>query len=192
MKKEFFKFVFLGAGSSVFTMRLVGDILKEDTIKKGHIALVDLDEKLLRETEEAVKELVAFSGQEFEVTAHIDYKEALPGTDYLFNTIATGGYERWKSDIEVSTKHGVLQSVGDTIGPGGIIRALRTIPVILDVAKTMEEICPDAWIINYANPEARGQSALRFRNIQKLRISVYVMERRIWQNNLQKKFLKFR
>lgn len=134
-------------------MRLVGDILKEDTIKKGHIALVDLDEKLLRETEEAVKELVAFSGQEFEVTAHIDYKEALPGTDYLFNTIATGGYERWKSDIEVSTKHGVLQSVGDTIGPGGIIRALRTIPVILDVAKTMEEICPDAWIINYANPE---------------------------------------
>jgi alpha-galactosidase len=143
----------LGAGSSVFTMRLVGDILKEDTIKKGHIALVDLDEKLLRETEEAVKELVAFSGQEFEVTAHIDYKEALPGTDYLFNTIATGGYERWKSDIEVSTKHGVLQSVGDTIGPGGIIRALRTIPVILDVAKTMEEICPDAWIINYANPE---------------------------------------
>ena len=57
MKKEFFKFVFLGAGSSVFTMRLVGDILKEDTIKKGHIALVDLDEKLLRETEEAVKEL---------------------------------------------------------------------------------------------------------------------------------------
>ena len=75
MKKEFFKFVFLGAGSSVFTMRLVGDILKEDTIKKGHIALVDLDEKLLRETEEAVKELVAFSGQEFEVTAHIDYKK---------------------------------------------------------------------------------------------------------------------
>lgn len=73
----------------------MGDILKEDTIKKGHIALVDLDEKLLRETEEAVKELVAFSGQEFEVTAHIDYKEALPGTDYLFNTIATGGYERW-------------------------------------------------------------------------------------------------
>lgn len=171
-------------------MRLVGDILKEDTIKKGHIALVDLDEKLLRETEEAVKELVAFSGQEFEVTAHIDYKEALPGTDYLFNTIATGGYERWKSDIEVSTKHGVLQSVGDTIGPGGIIRALRTIPVILDVAKTMEEICPDAWIINYANPE--GAICLALQKYTKLRISVYVMERRIWQNNLQKKFLKFR
>ena len=90
MKKEFFKFVFLGAGSSVFTMRLVGDILKEDTIKKGHIALVDLDEKLLRETEEAVKELVAFSGQEFEVTAHIDYKERC-GNGYLFNTIATEG-----------------------------------------------------------------------------------------------------
>ena len=100
MKKEFFKFVFLGAGSSVFTMRLVGDILKEDTIKKGHIALVDLDEKLLRETEEAVKELVAFSGQEFEVTAHIDYKEALPGTDYQFNTIATGGYERWSKTVQ--------------------------------------------------------------------------------------------
>ena len=72
-KKSFFKFGFFGCGEALFfTMRLVGDILKEDTIKKGHIALVDLDEKLLRETEEAVKELVAFSGQEFEVTAHID------------------------------------------------------------------------------------------------------------------------
>ena len=94
----------------------------------------------------------------------------------MFNTIATGGYERWKSDIEVSTKHGVLQSVGDTIGPGGIIRALRTIPVILDVAKTMEEICPDAWIINYDQSPVRGRNLpLRFQKIyKKLRISVYV------------------
>lgn len=117
-------------------------------------------------------------------------KRQLPGTDYLFNTIATGGYERWKSDIEVSTKHGVLQSVGDTIGPGGIIRALRTIPVILDVAKTMEEICPDAWIINYANPE--GAICLALQKYTKIKISVYVMERRNMAKHLQKKFLKFR
>ena len=153
MKKEFLKFVFVGAGSSVFTLRLIGDILKEESIVSGHLALVDIDEKLLMETEEAVRKLIAFSGRNFEITAHTKYQDALPGTDYLFMTIATGAYPRWQKDIEISTRHGVLQSVGDTIGPGGIIRALRTIPVVLDIAKEMEKICPEAWIINYANPE---------------------------------------
>lgn len=167
MAKDFFKFVFVGAGSSVFTLRLIGDILKEKSISKGHLALVDLDEGLLKETEEAVRRLIEYSGREFEITAHTDYKEALEGTDYLFMTIATGSYLRWKKDIEISTRHGVLQSVGDTIGPGGIIRALRTIPVILDIAREMETVCPDAWIINYANPE--GAICLALQKYTKIR-----------------------
>lgn len=161
MAKDYFKFIFLGAGSSVFTMRLVGDILREKSIPRGHFALVDIDGKVLKETEEAVRELVEYTGQDFTVSAHVDYKEALPGTDYLIDTIATGGYARWQKDIEVSTRHGVLQSVGDTIGPGGIIRALRTIPVIIDIAHEMERVCPDAWIINYANPEGAMCLALQ-------------------------------
>ncbi len=167
MLKDDFKFVFVGAGSSVFTLRLIGDILKEKSIKRGHLALVDINADLLKETEEAVRRLIEFSGREFEITAHTDYRKALEGTDYLFMTIAVGAYPRWKKDIEISTRHGVLQSVGDTIGPGGIIRALRTIPVVLDIAREMERVCPDAWIINYANPE--GAICLALQKYTKIR-----------------------
>lgn len=153
LKKDYLKFVFIGAGSSVFTMGLVGDILSEDSIKSGELVLVDIDEKVLRETEEAVVEMLRYVKRDFKVTSYVDYKEALPDADFVFMTIATGGYERWKDDIEISTKHGVLQSVGDTIGPGGIIRALRTIPVVVDIAHEMERVCPEAWMINYSNPE---------------------------------------
>lgn len=153
LNKAHMKFVFIGAGSSVFTMRLVGDVLGEPAIASGELALVDLDAALLRETGEAVTELVKFAGRDFKVTEYTDFREAIPGADFVFMTIATGGYERWKSDIEISTRHGVLQSVGDTIGPGGIIRALRTVPVIVDIAREMEKVCPEAWLINYTNPE---------------------------------------
>ncbi len=167
LSKDHLKFVFIGAGSSVFTMRLVGDILGEKSIVSGELALVDLDAGLLRETGEAVTELIAFAGRDFKVTAYTDFREAIPGADFVFMTIATGGYERWKSDIEISTRHGVLQSVGDTIGPGGIIRALRTIPVIVDIAREMEKVCPDAWFINYTNPE--GAVCLALQRYTKIR-----------------------
>ena len=167
LKQDDLKFVFIGAGSSVFTMRLVGDVLGEDSIRSGELALVDLDAGLLAETEEAVGELVKFANRDFRVTAYTDYKDAIPDADFVFMTIATGGYERWKSDIEISTRHGVLQSVGDTIGPGGIIRTLRTIPVIVDIAREMERVCPDAWLINYANPE--GAVCLAVQKYTKIR-----------------------
>lgn len=148
-----FKFIFIGAGSSVFTMRLVGDILNEKAITGGHLALVDIDAALLSESEDAVNSLIKHTGADFKVTAHADYKEAIVGADFVILTLATGAYARWKKDIEVCTAHGVLQSVGDTIGPGGIIRTLRTVPVVVDIALEMEKTCPDAYIINYANPE---------------------------------------
>ncbi|MDN3956460.1 hypothetical protein [Sporolactobacillus laevolacticus] len=147
------KFVFIGAGSSFFTMRLVGDILGEESIEGGQLVLVDLNDSLLEETKNAVTKLVRFAKGNFEISAQKNYRDALGGADFVFLTYATGGYERWKKDIEICTKHGVLQSVGDTIGPGGIIRTLRTIPVVLDIATEMEKRCPDAWIINYSNPE---------------------------------------
>lgn len=153
LKKDKLKFVFIGAGSSVFTLRLVGDILGEKSIHSGELVLVDINETVLKETEEAVVELLQYAGRDFSVSAYVDYKQAIPNADFVFMTIATGGYERWIRDIEISTRHGVLQSVGDTIGPGGIIRALRTIPVVLDIAHEMERVCPDAWMINYTNPE---------------------------------------
>ena len=123
--------------------------------------MVDIDGEVLEETKEAVIHLIHFAKREFEITAHTDYKQAIPDADYVFMTIATGGYERWKQDIRICTDHGVLQSVGDTIGPGGIIRTLRTIPVILDIASAMEKVCPDAWMINYSNPEGAVCLALQ-------------------------------
>ena len=156
-----FKFVFIGAGSSTFTMSLVGDILKEPTLVEGHLALVDPDASLLDEVCTAVGNLVAFAGRSFSVSKHVDFRECLEGADFVFLTYATGGYARWKSDIAICTAHGVQQSVGDTIGPGGLIRTLRTIPVAVDIAREMEKRCPEAWIINYTNPEGAVCLALQ-------------------------------
>lgn len=167
LKKDNLKIVFIGAGSSSFTMSLVGDILGEKSIRTGELVLVDLNAQILKETEDAVKQLVSFAGRDFAVSAYTDFMQAIPGADFVFMTIATGGYERWIEDIQVCTKHGVLQSVGDTIGPGGIIRTLRTIPVIVDIAKEMEKVCPDAWMINYTNPE--GAVCLALQRYTKIR-----------------------
>ncbi len=144
LNKDSMKFVFIGAGSTVFTLRLIGDILGEKAIVAGEIVLVDIDPVVLKETEEAVINLLDYAKRDFKVSVTTNYKEAIPNADFVFMTIATGGYERWKKDIEVCTRHGVSQAVGDTIGPGGIIRTLRTIPVIVDIAHEMEKVCPDA------------------------------------------------
>lgn len=161
LNKKKLKFVFIGAGSSVFTMRLAGDILVEKSLEEGHFALVDIDKSLLDEVEIAVKNLVRHAERKFTVSAHTDFREALDDADFVLFTFATGGYARWKKDIEICTKHGVLQSVGDTIGPGGIIRTLRTIPVVIDIAREMEKRCPEAWVINYTNPEGAVCLALQ-------------------------------
>jgi alpha-galactosidase len=146
--------VFIGAGSTSFTLRLVSDILhEEDFILSGELRLVDLDPEALGDAYEAVKKMAETSGRDFKVSRHLDFNEALPGCDFLFLTFVTGKYQSWKTDIEICTRHGVRQSVGDTIGPGGIIRALRNVPVAYDIAKSMEKTCPGAWIINYSNPE---------------------------------------
>jgi len=148
-----FKFVFIGAGSTVFTLKLAGDILKEEFISGGSLVLVDIDEKKLKEAALGVNELVAHTGKNFTVEAHSHYSTALDGADFVFFTYAVGSIESWKEDIEICTAHGVLQSVGDTIGPGGMIRIMRSIPLALEITRKMEEVCPDAYIINYTNPE---------------------------------------
>jgi alpha-galactosidase len=151
--RDRFKFVFVGAGSTVFTLRLAGDILSEKTISGGSLVLVDTDQKKLDEAFLAVKELVAFTGRDFSVEKHLHYSSALDGADFVFFTYAVGSIESWKEDIEICSRFGVAQSVGDTIGPGGMIRIMRSIPVALEIAHRMEQVCPEAYIINYTNPE---------------------------------------
>ena len=165
--RDTFKFVFVGAGSSVFTMRLVGDILKEDFISGGELALVDIDEPVLAEVTAAVNKLVAHVGKPFKVTSHNHYKPALPDADFVIFTYAVGKYEAWKRDIATSTRFGVNQSVGDTIGPGAIIRILRSIPLALEIAHEMERVCPHAYIVNYTNPE--GAQCLAIQKYSKIK-----------------------
>jgi alpha-galactosidase len=154
LKKDSFNFVFIGAGSTSFTLRLVSDILHEDDfIKSGELRLVDIDITALNDVWEAVSKMIETSGRDFRVTKHLDFEEALPNVDFLYFTFVTGSYPSWKKDIEICEKHGVIQSVGDTIGPGGIIRIIRNVPVVYSIAKKTERIAPDAWIINYSNPE---------------------------------------
>jgi len=151
--RDRFKFVFIGAGSSVFTLKLAGDILTERSVSGGSLVLVDIDEKKLNETASGVRELVAYTKRDFSVETHVHYSTALNNADFVFFTYAVGSIESWKQDIEICTRHGVLQSVGDTIGPGGMIRIMRSIPLALEIAHKMEEVCPEAYIINYTNPE---------------------------------------
>ena len=165
--RDRFKFVFVGAGSSVFTMRLVGDILKEDFITGGTLCMVDIDEVVLQRVHVAVKKLVAYSGKPFEVEAYNHYKAALPGADFVIFTYAVGAYAAWKRDIATCTRFGVNQSVGDTIGPGAVIRILRSIPLALEIAHEMEKVCPEAYIINYTNPE--GAQCLAIQKYSKIK-----------------------
>jgi len=151
--RDTFRFVFIGAGSSVFTMRLVGDLLAEPCIAGGEIALVDVDPAALNLAEQGVSMLVKHRKKPFTVSMHTDFRAALPGADFVFLTFAVGGIAAWKRDIATCTRYGINQSVGDTIGPGAIIRILRTIPVTLSIAHEMEKHCPGAYIINYTNPE---------------------------------------
>ena len=148
-----FKFVFIGAGSSVFTMRLVGDILGEDFIEGGELHLVDIDARVLSPVAEAVGKLVAHAGKAFEISTHLHYRTALKDADFVVFIYAVGAYRAWKRDIATCTRFGVNQSVGDTIGPGAVIRILRSIPLAVEIAKEMEKVCPHAYIINYTNPE---------------------------------------
>ena len=162
-----FNFAFIGAGSSVFTMRLVGDLLTEDFIDGGEIRLVDIDEKVLAEVAAAVKKLVVHNGKPFEIKTFSHFKGALPGADFVLFTYAVGAYEAWKKDIATCTRFGVNQSVGDTIGPGAVIRILRSIPLALDIAHEMERVCPHAYIINYTNPE--GAQCLAIQKYSKIK-----------------------
>jgi alpha-galactosidase len=151
--RKCFKFVFVGAGSTVFTLKLAGDILMEKSIEGGTLALVDIDEKKLMDVTEGVKRLAAHTGRNFTIESHAHYSAAIKDADFVFFTYAVGSIESWKQDIEICTRYGVAQSVGDTIGPGAMIRILRSIPLALEIAHKMEEVCPEAYIINYTNPE---------------------------------------
>jgi len=159
------KITFMGAGSTVFAKSVIGDAMLTPALHDAHIALYDIDATRLAESTLMLKTLNANINQNrAHITAHLGVEQrraALEGADYVINAIQVGGYEpSTVIDFEVPKKYGLRQTIGDTLGIGGIFRALRTIPVMLDFARDMEAVCPSAWLLNYTNPMAMVTGAL--------------------------------
>jgi len=155
------KITFLGAGSTVFAKNVLGDCMLTPALRDSHIALYDIDLQRLKDSENMLNNINKNTGGHAKIVAYTDRKKALEGADYVVNAIQVGGYEPCTViDFEVPKKYGLRQTIGDTLGIGGIFRALRTIPVMLDFARDMEEVCPDAWFLNYTNPMAMLTGAM--------------------------------
>lgn len=148
------KITFLGAGSTIFAKNVLGDCMLTETLRDFEIALYDIDEKRLDESYNMLSIInKTLNKSRANINKYKDRKEALRGAKYIVNAIQVGGYDPCTIiDFEVPKKYGLRQTIGDTLGIGGIFRGLRTIPVMLDFAKDIEEVCPDAWLLNYTNP----------------------------------------
>ena len=150
------KITFIGAGSTIFAKNVLGDAMLTPSLADSHIALYDIDEKRLRESEAMLKTINKNANQNrAEIQVYHDRKEALRDADFVVNAIQVGGYKPSTIiDFEIPKKYGLRQTIGDTMGIGGIFRTLRTLPVMLEFAREMEEVCPNAWLLNYTNPMA--------------------------------------
>ncbi|MFD0670679.1 alpha-glucosidase/alpha-galactosidase [Cohnella sp. GCM10027633] len=149
------KITFLGAGSTVFAKNVLGDVMQTPALQGFEIALFDIDRERLEDSKSILLNLKKTAGSTCEVKAYTDRKEALRGAKYVVNAIQVGGYDPCTiTDFEVPKKYGLRQTIADTIGIGGIFRNLRTIPVMLDFAADVREVCPDALFMNYTNPMA--------------------------------------
>ncbi|MDI9468969.1 MAG: alpha-galactosidase [Bacillota bacterium] len=148
------KIAFIGAGSFGFTRTLVKDILSFPAFADAHIALMDINPTRLGYIKQAVEKIVAAGNYPATVTATDNRAEALEGADGVAITILSGGVQVWRHDIEIPKKYGVDINVGDTRGPAGIFRFLRTGPDMLAICRDIEKYCPNAVVLNYTNPMA--------------------------------------
>ncbi|MCL6512435.1 MAG: alpha-glucosidase/alpha-galactosidase [Anaerolineae bacterium] len=149
------KITFIGAGSTVFAKNLLGDILSFPELAESHIALFDIDQERLKTSEVVAHKVAEKLGARPRIEATQDRRCALDGADYAISMFQIGGYRpSTVIDFEVPKKYGLRQTIADTLGVGGIMRALRTIPVFLDICRDMEAVCPDVTFLQYVNPMA--------------------------------------
>jgi alpha-galactosidase len=156
------KITFIGAGSTVFAKNLLGDILSFPELGKSTITLFDMNQERLETSKIVAEKVAAAVGAKPKIEITTDRKKALKNADYAINMIQVGGYKpSTVIDFEIPKKYGLRQTIADTLGIGGIMRALRTIPVLLDMQRDMEKVCPDVVHLNYVNPMAMNIMALR-------------------------------
>jgi galacturan 1,4-alpha-galacturonidase len=142
----------IGGGSYQWTPKLVIDLLRVPALGGVHIVLEDIDPAPLEKLGTYTRMVSDQIGAGATVTTTTDQRAAVSGADFVVVTISTGGFEAMAVDLDVPARHGILQSVGDSVGPGGINRSLRNVPILVEIARDMEEYCPDAWMLNLTNP----------------------------------------
>jgi len=154
------KIAMIGAGSLVFCKTLVSDILATEALQESEICLMNRTKPKLDRMTAFVERMVQENDLPTAITCTLDRREALDGARYVIIMIQVGGVDAFGVDYEIPMKYGVDQCIGDSLGPGGIFRGLRTIPVLIDIARDMEELCPEALMLNYANPMGMNCTAL--------------------------------
>ncbi|MFB6773411.1 hypothetical protein [Streptomyces sp. NPDC056337] len=154
--------VLIGAGSAVFTRGLLADLITADDLGSWEIRLVDVNEEALAVAERLARRMVEAreAGNRITVRASADWRTELPGADYVVTCVGVGGRPAWQRDHEICQEHGVYQPVGDSVMPGGISRLLRTVPVMVDVARDIADLAPDAFFFNYSNPMTANVQAM--------------------------------
>lgn len=155
------KITFIGAGSSVFMRNIVGDILQRPALSDAHVALMDIDAVRLAESGQIAERMVETLGCGAEITCHTDQSEALSGAHFVIVAFQIGGYDPCTiTDFEIPKKYGLRQTIADTLGIGGIMRGLRTVPHLWSVCDDMLEVCPGATMLQYVNPMAMNTWAI--------------------------------
>ncbi len=154
------KIAMIGAGSLIFCKTLTMDILATPALQDVEICLMNRTKPKLDKMEAFVKEVIKANKLPAKVTATLDRRKALDGAKYVINMIQIGGVDAFRMDYEIPLKYGVDQCIADSLGPGGVFRALRTIPALAEMSRDMNELCPDAILLNYANPMGANCSAL--------------------------------
>ena len=146
------KIAFIGGGSVQWSPKIVTDLALAETFAGAELVLHDIDADALALLARASKRIVAQVGGSLQVTATLDRADALRGADFVILCVAIGGLPAARKDLEIPERYGIYQSVGDTVGPGGLARGLRHIPFAVQVAREMEQLCPAAWMLNLTNP----------------------------------------
>ena len=144
----------IGAGSVEFTRILMADLIEFPELDESTIVLHDINAERLATAEQIARQAIETAGSHLRIDAHLDRRAALEGADFVINEIQVGGLEATLRDFEIPARHGLRQTIGDTLGVGGVFRGLRTIPVLLAIAQDMAQLCPEALLLNYANPMA--------------------------------------
>ena len=157
----------VGGGSYHWAPRLLADFANTPSLNDVHVVLHDLDADRMKLMQDLGSEIASRRGISMTVEAEVDRRRALEGADFVITAFSVGGFDSMQHDIEIPQRYGIRQPIGDSVGPGGVLRSLRSVPVLLDIARDVEAVAPDAWLVNVTNPlTALCRSVTRETNVK--------------------------